>query len=122
MDDVFHPRASGKIGFIKWSAIVCSLPSWVYVVSLVYYRFWLDGRFWPHFAWLSIPGGICVLCSLVSTTTLLILLNDSSDVRSEVRWFIWAVIPVFFAIVSGVVIWLSVTFGRASWYDYYGWN
>src|SRR5882672_4353740 len=122
MSELFHSHVSDKFGIIKWAAIVCSLPSWVYIASVVYFRFWLDGKFWPHFVWLPIPGVICVLCSVFSMTTFLILLNDSSDARSEFHWFLCAAFPVVLAIVSACFLWFSFTFGRASWGDYYGWD
>lgn len=122
MNVLLHPNAPGKIGYFKWPAVICSLPSWVYIAALVSYRFWMDGKNWPHFAWLPVPGFICFVCSMVSMTIFLMLLDDSSSARSEIFWLIWAAFPICFAVFLGLMLWVSLTFGGASMYDYYGWN
>jgi hypothetical protein len=115
-----HPNSLARTGYLKWLAIVCSLPSWIFFLSLFVYRFWLDGSYWPRFEWLIIPFCICVLCSLVSMTMFLILLDSSSAIHAEIYWFFWATFPIIAAMFLGFMLWLSVTFGRASIYDYFG--
>jgi hypothetical protein len=105
---------------LKWAAIVCSLPSWIFILGVIVYRFWLDGIFWPYFEWLLIPGCICVVCSLISMTLFLILSDSFLDVHFEICSFVWATFPLIVAIFFGFLFWVSITFGRSSIYDYFG--
>jgi hypothetical protein len=104
---------------VKLAAIICSAPSWVFIVELVLYRIWIDGKYWPSFGWLFIPFCICLICSLASMTLSLISMNDYSITHADIQLFVWSAFPVCLGIGLGCLLWFSITFGDASLYDYY---
>ena len=120
MNAFLQPSGLARTGYLNWIAIACSLPSWVFILVLLVYRFDLDGSYWPWFEWLIVPFCICAVCSLVSMTMFLILLDSTSHVRAEICWFLWAMIPIIASMFLGFMLWVSVTFGHSSMYDYFG--
>jgi hypothetical protein len=89
-----HPDNPAGMRRIKLSAMICSSPSWVFIVDVILYRIWIDGKEWPDLKTVLIPGCVCFICSLASMTLFLIYLNEHWTGPSDGFLFLWAAFPV----------------------------
>ena len=122
MNDSSHSVAPIVLRLLQVAAITCSFPSWLFIAGLAVYRFWLDGSFWPQpYQW-TLPGIICVVCTLVS----LALYPFSVDVfaigRQDVFWILWASFPLMLGLGLGGLLWLSTRLGLTDMNYYWGWS
>jgi hypothetical protein len=79
---------------LRGTAILLSLPSWVFIITYVVYRVRMNDNFEPYVILWECCLVCCLVCNLLSTLLFLLRFDDFHTTRSGILWVVWSAFPV----------------------------
>jgi hypothetical protein len=91
-------------GYLKWTALILSLPAWVmFVADTILESSQIDRSATMHLGKMLFLVA-CLGCSPTSVVMFLLSFRGTPGIAHKVFWIIWSGIPILFGFIASVAV------------------